>query len=148
MSNFPSWWDSTITIYNKHTDPTTKVTKGYRHVISNQCCWKNVGSKVNIGEVVLDTESITCRIPQQNDFLEAYDWVQLPNDAKPNYFTLQQDDIIIHGEVTDEINEYVSGKRATDIINKYRLKGCIMIKDVSIDTMTGMLYPHYHVRGL
>lgn len=148
MSKYPSWWDSTITIYNQYVDPTTRVTKWYRHVISGQCFWKNVGSKVNVGEIVLDTESITCRIPEQPDFLQAYDWVNLPNDQKSSKFTLQPDDIVIHGEVTDDIDEYTSGSRANDIVNKYRLKGCIRIRDVSVDTMTGMITPHYHIRGL
>ena len=148
MSKYPAWWDSTITIYNKYTDPTSRVTRWYRHTISNQCFWHNVGSKVNIGEVVLDTESITCRIPEQSDFLSAFEWASLPNDEKSNYFTLQQGDIIVDGAVIDDIDEYVSGSRSTDIINKYRLKGCITIKDFSINTMTGMVNPHYHIRGL
>ena len=148
MSKYPSWWDSTITIYNKYTDNATQVVKWYRHTVYNQCFWKNVGSKVNIGEVVLDTESITCRIPEQPDFLQAYDWVNLPNDQKSLKFTLQPDDIVVNGEVEDDIDEYTSGKRATDLIKKYRLKGCITIRDVSVDTMTGMITPHYTIRGL
>lgn len=147
MSNYPTWWDNTVTIYNKYTDTTTKVVKWYRHVVDN-CFWKNVGSKVMVGNVLLDTESITCRIPKQSDFVEAHKWVAIPNDQKGNYFTLQPDDIIIVGEVTDEINEYVKGERATDIISKYRLQGCITVKDVAIDTMTGLNSPHYRVRGL
>ena len=148
MSKYPSWWDSTITIYNKFTDNTTRVTRWYRHIIEKQCFWKNVGSKVNIGDIVLDTESITCRIPEQADFLQAYDWVNLPNDQKSLYFTLQPEDIVIHGEALDDIDEYTAGSRATDIINKYRLRGCIVIREVSVDTMTGMITPHYHIRGL
>ena len=148
MSNFPSWWDSTITIYNKHTDPTTKVTKWYRHSIENQCFWKIAGTKVNVGEVVLDTESTVCRIPKQADFKKSAEWTALPNDEKPNYFTLQPNDIVIDALVEDEIDEYQSGKRSTDIINKYRAQGCITINTVALNTMTGMINPHYYIRGL
>lgn len=147
MSNYPLWWDTPITIYNKYTDTTTRVVKWYRHTI-HDCFWKNVGGKVNVGGVVLDTESITCRIPQQRNFMEAYKWMTIPNDEKANYFTLQQDDIIIVGEVLDEINEYASGLRANDLINKYRVQGCIKINDFAIDTMNGMNSPHYRVRGI
>lgn len=147
MSSYPSWWDSTITIYNKYTDPTTKVVKWYRTTL-NQCFWKNVGSKVQVGEVVIDTESITCRIPQQSTFRDAYKWVDIPNDKKGDFFTLQQGDIIIKGEILDDIDEYKQGQRANDLINKYRLQGCITIKDFAIDTMTGMWNPHYYVKGL
>lgn len=147
MSKYPSWWDVPVTIYNKYSDPTTRIVRWTKTTLPN-CFWKNVGSKVMIGETVLDTTSITCRIPEDPRFLEAYKWLQIPNDQKAEYFTLQQDDILIRGDIQDEIDEYTAGQRSTDIIAKYKSNGCITVKDVSIDTMTGMLYPHYHVRGL
>lgn len=146
MSNYPAWWDATITVYNQHTDPTTRVTMWYRTVIPN-CFWKQVGSKVSIGSVVLDTESITCRIPQQSNYLSPDKWVNVPNDQKGKYFTLQQGDIVICGDVDDEINEYVSGQRKNDLVAKYRLMGCIEVKDVAINTQTLMINPHYRVVG-
>lgn len=148
MSNYPIWWETTLTIYNKYEDPQTQVVKWYRHTVNN-CFWKYVGDKLTIGEVVLDTNSIICRIPEDSAFLEKYQWINIPNDEMSNYFTLGNGDIIIKGEVEDEIDEYKSGMRSTDLINKYKgLQGCMEINEVSINVGRGRNNPHYYVRGI
>lgn len=148
MSNYPEWWDFPITVYNKYTDKTTRIVTWHKTVIPN-CFWKNTGNKVNIGDVILDTESVTCRIPYQDNFLEAGEWINIPNDQMSQYFTLKQADILVKGAVDDEIDEYKSGMRSTDLLNKYHaLQSCMEIKEVTINTMKGMLTPHYYVRGI
>lgn len=148
MSNFPIWWDSTLTIYNKFEDKQTQLVKWYKNVISN-CFWKYTGNKISIGNTVLDTNSIICRIPQQDNFLEKYQWVAQPNDEMSKYFTLGSGDIIIKGEVDDEIDEYKSGKRSTDLLARYKnLQGCMEIEQVELNTGKGRNNPHYYVRGV
>lgn len=144
---FPVWWDTTITIYNKFTDAQTQVVKWFRTIVTD-CFWSLDGSKVTIGDVVLDSKSILCRIPKDERFLEKKDWINVPNDEMGNYFTLGQDDIIVKGEVSDEINEYASGKRSTDLLAKYReYQECMQVGEYSINTGTGRNNEHYFARG-
>lgn len=148
MSNYPTWWDTTITVYSKHTDAATSIVKWHRAVIDN-CFWKQVGSKATIMDIQVDTESVTCRIPKNSNFVEPFNWIDMADSELNDMFTLQQGDIVIKGECDFEIDEYKSGKRSTDLIAKYRkIQGCMEIKDVALNTMTGMLNPHYSVRGL
>ena len=148
MSKYPTWWDTTITVYSKHTDAATSIVNWHRVTIDN-CFWKRVGSKTTIMDMQVDTESVTCRIPENSNFVEPFNWIDMADSELNDMFTLQQGDIIIKGECDFEIDEYKSGKRSTDLIAKYRkIQGCMEIKDVALNTMTGMLNPHYNVRGL
>lgn len=148
MSKYPTWWDTTITVYSKCTDATTSIVSWSKFIIPN-CFWKRVGSKTAVNGIQIDTESITCRIPKSSNFIEPFKWVDMPTARLRGKFTLQQGDIIIQGKCNFEIDEYKAGQRSTDLIAKYRkVHGCMEIKDVAINTMTGMLNPHYHVRGL
>lgn len=148
MSNYPVWWETTVTIYNKFEDPQTQVVKWYRTVV-NGAFWKYVGEKLTIGQTVLETNSIVCRIRKDSRFLEKYQWVQQPNDKMSNYFTLGKGDIIVKGEVSDEINEYQNGKRSTDFLAKYKeLQGCMSIEEFANNTGAGRCNEHYLARGI
>lgn len=148
MSKYPTWWDTTVTVYSKHTDAATSIVTWHRVTIDN-CFWKQVGSKTTVKDIQIDTESITCRIPKNSNFVEPFNWIDMADSELNDMFTLQQGDIIIKGECDFEINEYKAGQRSTDLIAKYRkIQGCMEIKDVALNTMTGMLNPHYNVRGL
>lgn len=147
MGNYPKWWEDTITVYNKYTDPQTQIVSWYRKVLTN-CFWKYERTKVTIGETVLETNRTICRIPQNEQFLERYEWEQLFNDVLKNYFTLSEGDIVVKGEVNDEINEYSKGHRSSDLLTKYKaLQGCIEIQAVSLNTKRGTNNKHYLVTG-
>lgn len=144
---YPLWWETTLTIYNKYEDPQTDVITWYRTVLTD-CFWKASGDKVFIGQVVLDSKSVVCRIPKDARFLERYEWVKLPNDQMANYFTLGIGDIIVKGECTDTINEYVSGQHATDLLDKYRpYQMCVEVDEFAINVGLGRNNEHYYVRG-
>ena len=148
MNNYPSWWDTTITIYNKYEDDQTQLVTWHRHVV-NGCFWKYSGNKVTIDEVVLDTKDIICRIPVNSAFLEKHEWIAIPNDRMSDYFTLSQGDIIVKGEVSDTINEYQAGHRSSDLKTKYKkLQGCLEIEEWSNNTGGGRGNEHYFVRGI
>ena len=148
MNNYPIWWDTTITIFNKYQDTQTQLVKWYKHTIPN-CFWKYIGNKVNVGEVVLQTNDTICRIPKDSNYKEKYEWINIPNDLMSQYFTLGAGDIIVKGAVDDTIDEYIKGKRSSDLLSKYKaLQGCIEIQEVSDNTGVGRCDEHYLVRGV
>lgn len=145
---YPVWWETTLTIYNRYEDPNTQVVRWYPHIVHN-CFWKYVGDKVSINNVTLETNNTICRIPKSDLFKEKYEWVQIPNDQMELYFTLGRGDIIVRGEVSDVIDEYVKGSHASDLVKKYKeLQGCIEIEEVAINTGTGRNNEHYFVKGI
>lgn len=148
MNNYPVWWDTTITVFNKFQDSQTQVVTWFRTVIPN-CFWKYVGNKVTVNNVVLETNNIICRIPKDDRFLEKHLWINKPNDMMGRYFTLSPGDIIVKGEVTDDINEYRSGYRSSDVLKKYKgLQGCMEIQEATVNTGIGRCNEHYFVKGI
>lgn len=146
MSNYPLWWNNTITIYNKHIDSSTNIITWYKTVIP-RCFWKSTGNKVNIGTVMLDTESVICRIPENPGFLPKGEWDSC--EFKESHFTIGIGDLVFFGELLDEINEYSTGKHSTDIIKKYRdIQSCIEVKQFAINIGIGRNNPHYLVKGV
>ena len=148
MNNYPSWWNTTVTIYNKYTDPQTQLVTWYRTVVDG-AFWKYAGNKVYVGNTVLETKDIICRLRKDDRFRERHEWVAIPNDNMNNYFTLSQGDIIVKGNVSDTINEYASGLRSTDLKKKYKaLQGCLEVQEWANNTGGGRGNEHYYVKGI
>lgn len=148
MSDYPIWWDTQLTIYNKYEDPQTQVITWYKYTVTD-CFWKYVGDKIDINGVTLETNNTICRIPKNSAFLEKHQWVAQPNDTMSNYFTLSPGDIIVKGVVDDVIDEYRSGSRSSDLLKKYKaLQGCITIEEVGINVGKGRNNEHYFVKGI
>ena len=147
MNHYPSWWNETITIYNKFTDPVSRLITWHRHVV-NGAFWKNVGNKITIDTTVIETDTIICRIRVDEEFLPKHKWIALPNDEMDDFYTLGRGDIIIRDEVDDEVDEYTQGHKATDLINKYKdLQGCMTIDKVAINVGGGRGEEHYLAQG-
>ena len=147
MNHYPSWWNETITIYNRYTDPISKLITWHRHVVVG-AFWKNIGNKVMVDKIVIETDTIICRIRKDEEFLPKHEWVELPNDEMSNHYTLGRGDIIVRDRVDDEIDEYTKGYKATDLVNKYKnLQGCMTIDEVTINTDGGRGNEHYLVKG-
>jgi hypothetical protein len=146
VSNYPAWWNTTITVFNKYEDPGSRKITWYKTVIHN-CFWKNTGNKIVVGETTLDTNATMCRIPRQDNFVEKYEWNSLQD--KSNHFTLGMGDLIIKGEVEEVIDEYQSGLRSSDILAKHKkLQDCMTIEQCAVNTGLGRGLEHYYVRGL
>lgn len=147
MSDYPKWWASTITIFNKYEDSQTGIIKWYRTVVDN-CFWKNQFQRFKMGDVEVQSDTIICRIPEKLNFKEKYLWDNVPNDQKASYFTLAQGDIVIKGDIEEDIDEYTSGHRSSDVIEKYKTLGCMVIDRISNNTGVGLGIPHYHIEGI
>lgn len=148
MNNYPSWWNTTITLFNKYENPLTQVITWYKTTITG-CFWKNVHEKVKIGEVTLETDSVICRIRKDARFVDAETWLALPADTKANFFTLGFHDIAVNGAVDDVINEYQPGYRSTELLAKYkRLQKCLEVEQFTDNTGGGRGNEHYFIKGL
>ena len=146
MSNYPEWWNTTITVFNKYEDPTTRRITWHKTVLHN-CFWKYTGNKIVVGETTLETNTTLCRIPMQAEFLENYKWNNTTDKSK--HFTLSTGDILVKGEVDEEINEYASGFRSSDILTKYKKYGeCMVIDKCAVNTGLGRGLEHYLVKGV
>ena len=116
MNNYPEWWNTTVTVFNKYEDPATRKVTWHRTVLHN-CFYKNTGNRIVVGETTIETNTTLCRIPINKAFLEKYEWVDA---VKSKHFTLGAGDIIIKGNVIDDIDEYVAGRRSSDVVAKYK----------------------------
>lgn len=148
MNNYPVWWDQTVTIYNKHLNPETRVITWYKSVIKN-CFWKYTGNKITVNESTIETDNTICRIPKNDKYLDRHEWEILPEESRKEHFCLGTGDIIVKGEVEDIIDDYVAGSRSSDLLTKYRkLQGCMLIERCSVNTGLGRGNEHYYVKGV
>lgn len=147
MNNYPLWWENTITVYNKYENKVTNVIQWYRKVLPN-CFWKYVGEKLSVGTTIIETNNTVCRIPENPDYVPKYLWEQLSAYEMEQKFTLGVGDIVVLGEVDEEIDEYKQGKRSSDFMAKYKnLQGCIQIKTLSNNVGAGRCNQHYKITG-
>ena len=147
MNHYPSWWNETITIYNKYQDPVSRLITWHRHVVEG-AFWKNIGNKVVIDKTVIETDTIICRLRKDDKFLPRYEWLKMVNDQMDEYYTLGRGDIIVFGDVDDEIDEYTNSYKSTDLVKKYKdLQGCMTIDEVAINVNGGRGNEHYIPRG-
>lgn len=148
MNNYPSWWDTTITLFNRYEDPLTQLVTWYKTTIEG-CFWKNVHDKVKVGEVVFETDGIICRIRKDDRFVDTETWLAMPEDIKAKHFTLNLKDIAIQDNIDETINEYVSGFRSTDILAKYKkLQKCLEVEQFADNTGVGRGNEHYFIKGI
>lgn len=144
MSNYPSWWSTTITVYNKYTNTETQEVGWKRTVLTN--CFMTVARElttINKGASQAYRNIIVCRIPKNSNYVDAYSWST--DVAQTSKFTLQDGDIIVKGKITDEIDEYTKGSRATDLVDKYKAKGVFRIGMMQDNSDSVRNLPHYYV---
>lgn len=148
VNNYPIWWDQSITVFNKFEHPETRVITWYKTTLSG-CFWKYTENQITIGETVLESAVTLCRVPINEMFKERYEWEQLLPTQRSDYFTFGPGDILVRGAVDDEVNEYVSGQRSSDLLKKYKkLQGCMVVQRCSINTGEGRGNEHYLVKGV
>lgn len=147
MNNFPSWWDKTITLYNKVTNNELKRVDWYRHVITN-CFYSHKLESVIVGKIKLESDISVCRIPVSDMFMGRKEWLKLSDEDKHQYFTLCSGDIIVEDEIDFEIDERKQGRRSSDLIkDNSEWPGCFTIETVNINVGGGRGNEHYHVKG-
>lgn len=143
MNNYPSWWNTTVTLYNKHKANNGEIT-WYRTVLEG-CFWGYETRYNRVGDVTEMTKVLICRVRVSKEFLEDFEWQAVA--SKSEYFTFNEGDILIRGEVDDVIDEYTSGSRSSDLLRKYKSR-CAEITECKINVGGGRVNEHYLVRGI
>lgn len=140
--SYPKWWDKSVTLFNRYEDESG-AAKWYKTILHG-CFVKlvtNYGVSADTGN---QKEISTVRIRCSNRYIPPAKWL---NDGKRAYgFTLMPGDIIIPGTVNENIDEYESGLRPDDILNKYKAAGAFTVRSVTINGDGGL--KHYKAEGI
>lgn len=148
MNTYASWWDDTVTLYNKYIEPGTNRVKWYRHVLTG-CFYKHTVEKITVGKTTIDTDTTICRIRVSDNFVDKKTWLTLTDEEKSEKFTLGAGDIIVAEETDFEIDEYAQGHRASDLIKSNKeWPGCFTIESININVGCGRGNEHYRVKGV
>ena len=139
---YPVWWETTVTLYNRYEATNGEIT-WYRTVLEG-CFWKYETDYNQVDDVTQMTKVLLCRVRKSADYLENFEWQEISD--KNSYFTFNEGDILIRGEITDTVDEYVKGSRSSDLLNKYKDR-CAVITECRNNTGTGRVCEHYLVRG-
>lgn len=134
---YPKWWTDSITIYNKWIDEDKIVH--YKRTIIKNCFFKLASTIKEEQGDISSKRGFIVRIPQSGDYIDSLEW----NETLEK-FTLDIDDIIIKGEIEEEIDENTKGSRMNDLLDKYK-KNAFTIKKVQENTKISL--PHYLVTG-
>lgn len=148
MSNYyPMWWDTTVTVYTKYENSDTKLITWYKTIIDG-CFFKSTQARVQFSTNSIESPSLICRIPKQDNYISKLEWDRIDISLIPNVFSIGAGDIIIKGAVDDYINEYESGHRSSDLLTKYRAYDmALVVKSVTVDVGIGRVDEHYCIRG-
>lgn len=147
MNTFGSWWDSTVTLYNKVESASGKIT-WYRHVLT-ECFYKHTVDKVTLDKTTISTDASICRIKVRDNFVNKRQYDVLDDSEKTTHFTLAVGDIIVPEETDFEIDEYTAGKRSSDLLKEFKAyPGCFTIEVVNINTGGGRGNEHYKAKGV
>ena len=148
MNSYAEWWDDTITLYNKYTDPTDGKVYWFRTVIEN-CYYEHQQNKLSLGQTTIASDVSICRIRVNDAFVDKRAWNDLSASEKAKHFTLSIGDIIVAGETDFEIDEYDKGKRSSDLVKEYKeWPGCFTVESANINVGGGRGNEHYHARGV
>lgn len=138
----------TVTIYNRHqyTDAQTGKTKikWFRTVLHN-CYYSTKRIEVLNGNILSQADSYSVRIPENKKYRDTAAWKNMPLDLINKYFTISTGDVIVKGEISDDIED-TAGKRITDLIEKYK-PNCFTVKTFSDNTKI-KFGAHYAVGGV
>ena len=143
-AQYPHWWNTTITLYNKYTRSDKKIA--YSRRVLNNVFYKAEKTEQLSGPALYQASSYIVRIPQDTAYLPHSQFAQQPEENIGDYFTLNTGDLVFKGEIDEEIDETVSGMRANDLLNKY-MPDCFTVKTFSDNTGTAVAR-HYYISGV
>ena len=136
--------NETVTLYNRRRTTGTdgrQVETWVRHVLTG-CSWTRTHERTRNDTEVGYSSSVTCRISVSKNYLPPDQWDALDDPA--DKFTLAAGDVLIYGNVPDEIG---AGLSIGDLAKKYSRRGAIVVQSAKDNSRNGIL-PHYVARGV
>ena len=134
----------TVTLYNRRRTTGAdgrQVETWVRHVLTG-CSWVRTHERVRSDTEVGYTSSVTCRIPASDSYLPPDQWDAL--DDPSGKFTLAAGDVLVYGDVADEIGSELS---AAELVKRYARRGSIVVRSARNNSLNGIL-PHYAAKGV
>lgn len=102
----------TITLYNRYTDKSSgRSVIHFKRTVLKNCYFGTETVKQINGNTLSQANNYICRIPQNDAYIDIY-------NGEEDRFTLKPGDIIVKGEVEEEIQD-VQGERVSDLLQKY-----------------------------
>lgn len=137
--------DKTVTLYNRRDDKDdngrTIVT--WRRTALAGCSWTRRTVRGLDNGTAKIGETLICKIPESPAYLPPDIWAGL--EDVEGYFTLWAGDIIVCGEVTDEIG---NGLTETALRAKYARRGVMVVTSAKDRCMTGTSLRYYVAEGV
>lgn len=128
----------TVTIYNKYVDDSEAFpVERWKRTVLDNCYFGSVREEKQNNNSLVASNSFVCRIPKNKAYSDDF-------NGENDKFTLSPGDIIVKGNINDIIEDK-SGRRTSDLINKY--KGKIFTVDSVSDNTLLSYMPHYRAFG-
>lgn len=132
----------TVTIYNRYQykNSTGKIITTWKRSVINGCgqIYKSVLTSNN-GIQLAGTQQMI-QIPHTENYVDEYEWDSMINDSRADRFTAQSGDLIVLGEVEDEVDEF---SVIEDIEKKY---ASLSFKIKQVNKNYGVGYPIPHIQ--
>ncbi len=129
-----------ITVYNKYIDPSTRTAK-YQRTVVYEVTWENRKAANVIASGLIAADSVAIFIPMargSGSYKAPAAWQAL--SSKTGAWTLQVEDFIVRGVVTDEIG---TGFSVSDLKAKY--DSVVSIKSVDLMDQGSLAMRHWQV---
>jgi hypothetical protein len=132
-------FNKTITLYNRYVDKSgDKALTIWHRTVLHDCFFTTEAVTQLSGTSLSIADSYICRIPEDSRYTDDYKGID-------GTFTLKPDDVIVCGEVDDNISDF-KGSRISDLLQKYAGRS-FTVKSVSINTHLPYAR-HYRAKGV
>lgn len=138
---YPPFWVHDVTVYNRYKSEDGSLS-WYSTQLSD-CFMARTKATQMMGDEKQDVDVAICRIPETELYRSPDIWVQLGESGRASFFTLQPEDIIVRGHVSDVIDESTKGQRSSDLLERYSLSGAFRVGSSADNTGPFLGSPHY-----
>lgn len=136
----------TVTIYNqvKGIDPiTNKAFTIWRRRVLTGCSWRRSMQTLQVGTVQITSEDYIVQVPYSELYVPYYEYEDMTADEQEQHFTGNAGDLIVRGEIADEIGVDMTVTRLKD---KYNGR-ILTVKAFQNNALDGFPLKHYQYIG-
>lgn len=135
----------TITLYNclRAADSADKKDHWYRHVL-DECYYKASVTRTDSGTSAGMQNTYTVRIPESLQYKPYSVWATLSDEERSAFFTMNLDDIVVHGMCMEEITGS-AGQTAVQVMKRHK-PDAFKVTAVS-DNTAALAAKHYRLGG-